>query len=50
METKLVAVILAILGAASVLYTQTKPEFSAFEKWQVEHNVKYDSMFEKAYR
>lgn len=38
------------MGAASVLYTQTKPEVSAFEKWQVEHNVKYDSMFEKAYR
>jgi cathepsin L len=52
METKFVAILIAILGAASVLYTQhdSKPELSVFAKWQTEFSVSYDSMFEKAYR
>lgn len=52
MDTKLVAILLALLSAASVLYTQydAKPELSAFESWQTKFNVKYESMFEKAYR
>lgn len=52
MDTKIVAILLAILGAASVLYTQydAKPELSAFAKWQTQFNVNFDSMFEKAYR
>lgn len=36
METKFVAILLAILGAASVLYTEhnAKPELTSFAKWQ----------------
>lgn len=52
MNSKLVAVLIAILSTASVLYTQyeAKPEVSSFESWMTQHGVKYDSMFEKAYR
>jgi len=52
MDSKLIAILIALLSVASVMYTQqeSKPEISAFESWQVEYNVKYDSMFEKAYR
>ena len=52
MDSKLIAVLIALLGTASVFYTQfeAKPELSAFDHWVAEHNVKYESMFEKAYR
>jgi hypothetical protein len=52
MESKYLAVLLAILGAVSVLYTQydAKPELTSFENWMNQYNVKYDSMFERAYR
>ena len=52
MESKNLAILIAILGAVSVLYSQyeAKPEVSAFESWMTEYNVKYDSMFERAYR
>ena len=52
MNSKYVAVIIAILGAVSVLYTQSaaKPEVTAFESWKIEHGVTYASMFESAYR
>jgi hypothetical protein len=47
MDSKLIAILIALLSVASVMYTQqeAKPEISAFESWQAEYNVKYDSMF-----
>jgi C1A family cysteine protease len=52
MDTKFTAILLVLLGAASVMYSQydAKPELSAFESWQTKFNVNYESMFEKAYR
>ena len=52
MNTKTLVALLAIVGTLSVLYTQidSKPEVSAFEKWNNKFNVNYDSMFERAYR
>jgi cathepsin L len=52
MNTKTLAALIAIIGTLSVLYTQVdlKPEVSAFEQWKTQFNVKYDSMFEHAYR
>lgn len=52
MESKNLAILIAILGAVSVLYSQyeAKPELTAFESWMNQYNVKYDSMFERAYR
>ena len=52
MNTKTLVALLAIVGTLSVLYTQidSKPELSAFEKWNNQFNVNYDSMFERAYR
>jgi outer membrane cobalamin receptor len=48
MDSKLLAVLLAVLGTLSVLYTQynANPELSPFEAWKAEYGVKYDSMFE----
>jgi len=41
MNTKALAVIIAILGAVSVMYTQhqAKPELSFFESWKSEFGV-----------
>jgi len=52
MDSKFLAVMIAVLGAVSVLYAQhdTKPEISTFESWKLDHSVKFDSMFEYAYR
>jgi C1A family cysteine protease len=52
MDSKLIAILIALMGAASVMFTQfeAKPEVTAFDSWMTEHSVKYDSMFEKAYR
>ena len=52
MNTKTLAVILAMLGALSVLYneTQSTPELSEFQSWKLKFGVKYESMFEEAYR
>ena len=52
MNTKTLAALIAIIGALSALYTQVdlKPEVTAFEQWKTQFNVKYDSMFEHAYR
>ncbi len=50
MDSKLVAILIALLGAVSVLYTQNQTEVTSFESWMTQYNVKYESMFEKAYR
>lgn len=52
MDSKYLAIILAILGTLSVLYTQNgaQPELTGFNSWKATHGVKYDSMFEQAYR
>ena len=51
MDSKLVAILIALLGAASVMFTQYQaPEATSFESWMTTHNVKFDSMFERAYR
>lgn len=52
MDTKTLALILAVLGALSVVYneTQTKPEVTDFESWKVQYGISYESMFENAYR
>jgi hypothetical protein len=52
MNFKLLAILIAVLGTLSVLYTQynDKPELSPFEAWKAQYGVKYDSMFEEAYR
>ena len=52
MNSKTLAVLLAVMGALSVLYTQTKPEsnLTEFQSWKAKYNMKFDSMFEEAYR
>lgn len=52
MDTKTLALILAVLGALSVVYnqTQTQPEASNFESWKLKFGIKYESQFENAYR
>lgn len=52
MNSKTLAVLLAVMGALSVLYTQTKPEsnLTEFQSWKAKFNMKFDSMFEEAYR
>ena len=48
MDSKTLAVIIALLGTLSVLYTQheAKPEISAFAQYKTKYNLKFDSMFE----
>jgi hypothetical protein len=48
MNTKTLAVIVALLGTLSVLYTQfdAKPELTAFASWKSKFNVNFGSMFE----
>lgn len=42
---------LAVLGLASVLFMNNGVEkVSEFESWKLKHGIKYDSMFEDAYR
>ena len=52
MNTKTLAVILAMLGALSVLYneTQSTSDLTEFQSWKLKFGVKYDSMFEETYR
>ncbi len=52
MNSKTLAVLLAVMGALSVLYNQTKPEsdLTEFQSWKAKYNMKFDSMFEEAYR
>jgi hypothetical protein len=52
MDSKTLAVIIALLGTLSVLYTQheAKPELTAFAQYKANYNMKFDSMFEESYR
>ena len=52
MNSKTIAVLLAVLGAVSVLYNQTQTEstLTEFQSWKLKHSIKFDSMFEEAYR
>jgi hypothetical protein len=47
MDTKLVALLLALIGAASVFYQAQQPaELTEFQSWKAKFNMKFDSMFE----
>ena len=52
MDSKQVALLLAVLTAATVLFAQVERTsvVSEFEAWKVEYGVKYESAFENAYR
>jgi C1A family cysteine protease len=52
MDSKQVALLLAVLTAATVLFTQVEKTstISEFEAWKVQFGVKYESAFESAYR
>lgn len=52
MNSKTIAVLLAVLGAVSVLYNQTQTEstLTEFQSWKLKFNMKFDSMFEEAFR
>ena len=51
MNGKQLAVILAIIGAASVLLNyQNASPVSEFESWKATHGVNFASQFENAYR
>lgn len=52
MNSKTIALLLAVLGAVSVMYNQTQTEstLSEFQSWKLKHNIKFDSMFEESYR
>jgi C1A family cysteine protease len=52
MNAKTLAVLLAVMGAVSVLYNQTQTEttLTEFQSWKNKYNVKFESMFEEAYR
>jgi hypothetical protein len=52
MNSKTIALLLAVMGAVSVLYTQTGTEstLNEFQSWKSKFNMKFDSMFEESYR
>jgi C1A family cysteine protease len=52
MDSKQLALLLAVITAASVLFTQVDrtPMISDFEAWKSVHGIKYESTFENAYR
>lgn len=52
MDAKTIALLLAIMGTISVLYNQTQaePQLTQFQIWKKNFSVKYDSIFEEAYR
>jgi C1A family cysteine protease len=51
MNGKQLAVLLAIIGAATVLLNfETTSKVSEFEAWKATHSIKYASEFENAYR
>jgi len=52
MESKHLALLLAVITAASVLFTQTDRNsvVSEFEAWKAQHGINYESAFENAYR
>lgn len=52
MDSKTLALLLALMGAVSVLYNQTQTEstLTEFQSWKSKYSIKYDSMFEESYR
>ena len=52
MDSKHIALLLAVITAASVLFTQVDRNsvVSEFEAWKAHHGIKYESAFENAYR
>jgi hypothetical protein len=52
MDAKQLAVLIAIIGAASVLFAQydNKTIVSEFESWKAAHGMKFESKFEEVYR
>mgnify|MGYP000853958576 CR=1 FL=1 len=51
MDSKQVALLLAVIAAASVLFAQTERNtVSEFESWKAKFGVKFESEFESAYR
>lgn len=52
MEGKALALLLAIVGILTALFTGMKPqpELTEFQQWKQKFNVEFDSMFEEAYR
>lgn len=51
MDGKQIALLLALVSAAALLFTQVpQPEGTDFQTWKSTHGVKYDSMFEESYR
>lgn len=52
MDSKQIALLLAVITAASVLFTQVDrtSAVSDFEAWKSHHGIKYESAFENAYR
>lgn len=51
MDSKHLALLLAVLTAASVLFTQVdKASTSDFEAWKAQHSIKFETEFENSYR
>ena len=52
MDGKQIAVLLAIVSAAALLFTQIQPQAEGldFQSWKSAYGVKYESMFEESYR
>ena len=52
MDGKQIAVLLAVVSAAALLFTQVQPqaEGTDFQTWKSTYGVKYESMFEESYR
>ena len=52
MDSKQVALLLALLTAATVIFTQVEKtsEISEFESWKLQYGVHFESAFENAYR
>ena len=51
MDTKLIAIIIALLGSLSVIYNQTQAsDLSEFQAWKLKFGIKYESQFEELYR
>jgi len=52
MDSKQVALLLAVISVASVLFTQVdrNTSVSEFEAWKSQHGVSFESAFENAYR
>lgn len=52
MDAKTLAIVLALVGAVSVIFNQTQAqtEVSEFEAWKSKHSISFESAFENAYR